>query len=185
MKLHSHPQLKFQTPSSIPFRLVSTAISSCTPTFPSSPTLSVHPSFSAAPPTSRHYLVTHPPSKALPENLISFLYVVEHIAGKMQRSPPVLPHVPCELILELIIAGKDNNEIGSCRYSFLTFFIPLLICIWHLHFHGEVLDIIYEELFYRYHSLPFKPSEKILPVTLTLLFFSFILYILTGLFYER
>ena len=118
-------QLKFQIPSSIPFPLVSTVISSCTPTFPSSPTLSVHPSFSAAPPTSRHHLVTHLPSKALPENLISFLYVVEHIAGEMQISPPVLPHVPCELILELIIAGKDNNEIVSCRYSFLTFFIPL------------------------------------------------------------
>ena len=82
-------------------------------------------------------------------------------------------------------AGKDNNESVSCRYYFLTFFIPLLICTWHLHFHGEILDIIYEELFYGYHSLPFKPSEKILPVTLTLLFFSFVLYILTGLFYEH
>ena len=78
-------------------------------------------------------------------------------------------------------AGKDSTEIVSCRYSFLTFFIPLLICTWYLHFHGEVLDI-YEELFYGYHSLPFKPYEKILLVTLTLLFLSFILYLLTGFF---
>ena len=113
-------QLKFQTPSSIPFPLVSTVISSCTPTFPSSPTLSVYPSFSAAPPTSRHHLVTHPPSKALSANLISFVYIVEHIAEEMQISPPVLPHVPCELIL-LNLLAKTALKLFLVGILFLLF----------------------------------------------------------------
>ena len=113
-------QLKFQTPSSIPFPLVSTVMSSCTPTFSSSPTLSVHPSFSAAPPTARHHPLTHPSSKALPANLISFLYVVEHIAEEMQISPPVLPHVPCELIL-LNLLAKTTMKVFLVGIIFLLF----------------------------------------------------------------
>ena len=41
---------------------------------------------------------------------------------------------------------------------------------------------MYENLLYGYYSLPFKFSGKVLAVTLTLLFFSFILYIPTRIF---
>ena len=41
---------------------------------------------------------------------------------------------------------------------------------------------MYEDLLYDYYSLPFKLSRKALPVTLTILFLSFILYIPTRLF---
>ena len=40
---------------------------------------------------------------------------------------------------------------------------------------------MYEDLLYSFYNLPFKFSGKFLPVTLTLLFFSFILYITTRL----
>ena len=56
-------QLKFQPPSSITSRLLSTVVFLCAPTFPSSPILTALPSFSAPPPTSRHhylYLVPTP-----------------------------------------------------------------------------------------------------------------------------
>ena len=60
------PQLKFQPPSSISLPLLTTLKSPCTPTFPYSPTQIVHPLSPVPPPTSRHHLVPHPPSKALP-----------------------------------------------------------------------------------------------------------------------
>ena len=41
---------------------------------------------------------------------------------------------------------------------------------------------MYEDLLYGYYSLPFKFSGKVLPVTLILLFFSFILYMPTWFF---
>ena len=44
-------------------------------------------------------------------------------------------------------AGKDNNEIVSCRYSFV-------------YFPREVLDIVYEDLLYGFYSLPFKFSGR-------------------------
>ena len=62
--LHSS-QLKFQRPSSIPLPLLSSVTSLFTSTFPSSPTLTAHPSFSAPPATSCHHLVPHLPSKVL------------------------------------------------------------------------------------------------------------------------
>ena len=41
---------------------------------------------------------------------------------------------------------------------------------------------MYEGLLDGYYSLPFNFSEKVLPVTLILLFFSFILYMSTRVF---
>ena len=41
---------------------------------------------------------------------------------------------------------------------------------------------MYEDLLWSYYSLPFKFSGKVLPVTLILLFFSFILYMPTRVF---
>ena len=51
-----------------------------------------------------------------------------------------------------------------------------------MYFPQVVFDIMYENLLQGYYSLPFKFSEKVFPATLTLLFFSFILYIPTRLF---
>ena len=41
---------------------------------------------------------------------------------------------------------------------------------------------MYEDLLYGYYSLPFKFSVNVLPLTLILLFFSFILYMPTRFF---
>ena len=79
-------------------------------------------------------------------------------------------------------SGKDNNKIVSCRYSFITFLYNFEFVLHLLYFRREVFEIIYEDLLYGYYSLPFKFSGKVLPVTFILLFFSFILYIITMLF---
>ena len=78
--------------------------------------------------------------------------------------------------------GKDNNEIAACMYSFLIFFINFEFLLGFLYFPREVFDIVYEDLFYSFYSLPFKFSGKVPPVILILLFFSFILYMPTRLF---
>ena len=78
-------------------------------------------------------------------------------------------------------AGKDNSEIVSCRYSFLTFLYNFEFLLGLLYFPREVFDM-YEDLLYGFYSLPFKYSGKVLPVILILLFFSFILYMPTRLF---
>ena len=67
-------------------------------------------------------------------------------------------------------AGKDNNEIVSCRYSLV-------------YFPREVFAIMYEDLLYGYYSLPFKFSGKVLTATLIFLFFSFISNMSTRLFW--
>ena len=79
-------------------------------------------------------------------------------------------------------AGKGNNKIVSCRYSFITFLYNFEFVLCLLYFRREVFEIVYEDLLYGYYSLPFTFSGKVLPVTLILLFFSLILYILTMLF---
>ena len=75
-------------------------------------------------------------------------------------------------------ASKDNNEIISCRYSFLTFLHNFDFVLGLLNFHKKVFDIMYEDLLYGYYSLQFKFCRKVLPVTLIFL----LLYILIGLF---
>ena len=129
--------------------------------------LTAHPSFSAAPSTSHHHLVTHPPSKVLPATLSSFLCCITHSWRNTNITSCITSRGIWVNTSEC--AGKDNNEIVSWRYSFLTFFIPLLTFTWHLHFPEGVFDIRYEELLYGCHFLPFKPSGKVLPVTLALL----------------
>ena len=79
-------------------------------------------------------------------------------------------------------AGKDNYEIVSCRYYFLTFLYNFAFVLSFLYFPRQVFDTMYENLLYGYYSLPFKFPEPCPSRTLTLLFFSFILYISTSLF---
>ena len=45
-------------------------------------------------------------------------------------------------------AGKDNDEIVSCRYSFLTFLCNFEFLLGLLYFPREVFDVMYEDLLY-------------------------------------
>ena len=92
-EIQQSSQLKFQPPSNIIFPLVSTVIFSYTPTFPSSSILSAHPSFFAAPPTSRHYLVPHPPLKILPAAPSFSLNVEQHITEEIHLLSYLMCHV--------------------------------------------------------------------------------------------
>ena len=79
-------------------------------------------------------------------------------------------------------AGKDHNEIVSSRYSFLTFIYTtlnfyLVFCILLGRFLTLCMKTYYKAIVY--HLIFFW---KVLPVTLILLFFSFILYMHTRLF---
>ena len=156
-------QLKFQPQSSLPFPLLCPVTSPCTPTFPSCPTLTAHPSFSAPPSTSRHHLVPQPPSKVLLATSDCSLYVAQHITEEIQTSRGMWVNTSQ-------FTGKDNNEIVSCRYFFVTFFIQLWICTCFFVFPQGSFDLLYG-----YYSLQFELPGKVLPVTLTLLFLSFIL----------
>ena len=73
-------------------------------------------------------------------------------------------------------AGKNNNDI---RYFFLIFLYKFEFAL-----SFEIFDSMYEDLLYGYYSLSFKFSGKVLPLTLTLLFFSFKLYIRTRLLWS-
>ena len=92
----------------------------------------------------------------------------------MKISPSVARHVACRLI-HLNLLAMVTTELFLV--GILFFFVYTTS---NLYF---VFDIMYEDLLYGYYSLPFKLSVKVLPVTLTLLFFSFILYIPTKLFW--
>ena len=74
--------------------------------------------------------------------------------------------------------GEDNNEIDSCRYSFVTFLYNFEFVLVYLYFPRDFFEIIYEDLLNGCYSLPFELSGKVLQVTLTL-FISFIFYIPT------
>ena len=79
-------------------------------------------------------------------------------------------------------ASKDNNEIISCRYSFLTVLHNFEFVLGLLNFHKKVFDIMYEDLLYGYYSLQFKFCRKVLPVTLIFLFFACYYTYLLGFF---
>ena len=79
-------------------------------------------------------------------------------------------------------ASKDNNEIASFMYSFLTLFYNFQFLLGLFYFPREVFDIMYEDFLYSFYSLISKFSGKVLLVILLLLFFSFILYMPTKLF---
>ena len=97
----------------------------------------------------------------------SSLCVAQHITEEMQTSPPVVPHVAFGLIPRKF-ASKDNNEIISCRYYFLTFLYNFEFVLGFLYLTGKVFDIMHENLSYGNYSLP---SRKLLSLTLTVQFF--------------
>lgn len=78
----------------------------------SSSILTGHPPFSGPLSTSRHYLLSHPPSKVLPATPGSSSYNAQHITEEIQTPPPVVPHVD--------FAGKSSNKIVSGRLLFYT-----------------------------------------------------------------
>ena len=65
----------------------------------------------------------------------------------------------------------ENSYFRNSSPKILTFSYNLEFLLGLLYFAREIFDIMYEGLLYGYYSLPFKFSEKVLPVTLILLFF--------------
>ena len=96
----------------------------------------------------------------------------------MQISSPVVPQVVCGLI-HLNLLAKTTTKLFLVSILFLLFLCNFEFVLGFLYFPREAVDIMYEDLLYGYYSLPFKFSGKVLPVTLTLLSFSFIFYIPT------
>ena len=117
----------------------------------------------------------------LPETPDSSLHVAQHVSEEVQITPPVVPHVVCELI-HLNLFAKTTIKLFLVGILFLLFLYNFEILLGLLYFPREVFDSMYEDLLYGYYSLPFKFSGKVLPVTLILLFFSFILYMPTRFF---
>ena len=106
---------------------------------------------------------------------------MQHVTEEVQISPPVVSHVACGLIhLNLLAKATMNLLLVGILLLLVLYNFKFLLGL--LYFPGEVLDMTYEELLYSYYSLSFKFSGKVLPVTLVLLFFSFILYMPTRLF---
>ena len=94
---------------------------------------------------------------------------------------PIVPHVACKLI-HLNLLAKTTMKLFLVGILFLLFLYNFEILLGLLYFPREVFDSMYEDLLWSYYSLPFKFSGKVLPVTLILLFFSFILYMPTRVF---
>ena len=97
----------------------------------------------------------------------------------MQISP-VVPHLAYGLI-HLNLLAKTRAKLFLVSILFLLFLYNFEFLLGLLYFPRKVFDSIYEDL-YGYYSLLFKFSGKVLPVTLILLFFSFMLYIHTRFF---
>ena len=105
---------------------------------------------------------------------------MQHVTEEVQISP-VVPHVACELI-HLNLLAKTTVKLFLVGILFLLFLYNFEILLGLLYFLREVFDTMYEDLLYGYYSLPFKFFGKVLPVTLILLFFSFILCMPTRFF---
>ena len=100
----------------------------------------------------------------------------------MQISPTAVPHVVCGLI-HLNLLAKTTTKLFLVGILFLLFLCNFEFVLGFLYFPREAVDIMYEDLLYSCYSLPFKFSGKVLPVTLTLLCFSFIFYIPTRFYW--
>ena len=178
---HQSSQLKCQPSSNILLPLLSTITSPCAPTFPSSPTPTTPSLFCALPFASCHHFIPHPPSKVLPATPDFSLHVEQHVTQKVQISSPAVPHVACGLI-HLNLLANTTAKLFLAGILFLLFSYNFEFLLGLLYYPREVFDIEYEDLLYGYYSLSFKISGKVLPVTLILLFFSFILRMPTRLF---
>ena len=117
-------QIQFQPLSTIPLPLLSNVKSPCTPTFPSSPTLTTQSLFSAPPSKSCHHLVPHPPSKILPATPDSSLHVAQDVTEEVHVSHPAVPHVACGLI-DLNLLAKTTTKLFLVGILFLLFYTTL------------------------------------------------------------
>ena len=84
-------------------------------------------------------------------------------------------------LIHLNLLAKTTVELFLVGIIFWIFLFNFEFELRLMHFLREVFDTMYEDLLYGYYNLPLKFSGKVLPVTLTFLFFSFILYIPTRL----
>ena len=98
----------------------------------------------------------------------------------MRISPPVVPHVACGLLIRLNLLAKITTKLFLVVIIFLLFLYKFPFILNFLYFLRDLFDIVYENLLCGYYC--FKFSGKALPVILTLLFFSLILYIPNWLF---
>ena len=141
----------------------------------SSSTPTAYPSFSSPLSKSRYHLAPHPSSKVLSATPGSSFHVAQDTTEDMQTSPPVVTHMTCGLIPLNLLAKTTTKLFLVGGILFLLFLYNFEFVLDFLHFPREVFDIMYEDLLHGYYILPFELSGKVLPVTLTLLFFSFIL----------
>ena len=116
-------------------------------------------------------------SSSIKNTTCSSLHVAQHVTEEVQISRLIVPQVACGLI-HLNLLAKATTKLFLVGILFL----PFLYNFGLLYFPREVFDSMYEDLLYSCYSLPCKFSVKVLPVTLILLFFSFILYIPTRFF---
>ena len=135
-------QIQFQPLSTIPLPLLSNVTSPCTPTFPSSPTLTTQSLFSAPPSKSCHHLVPHPPSKILPATPDSSLHVAQDVTEEVQISPAV-HHIACGLMYLNLLAKTTTKLLLVC-IPFLLFSYKLEFLLGLLYFPWEVYDVMYE-----------------------------------------
>ena len=141
-------------------------------TLPSSRTPTAHPSFSS-PSTSCHHPAPHPPSDVLPATPGSyFICCTTHI----WRNTNTSCLTSCGMWVN---TTGHNNEIVSCCYFFVTFYIILKLHLAFCIFLGDFLALCLKTDMIVYHS---NFSGKGLPVTLTLLCYSVILCIPARLF---
>ena len=137
-------QIQFQPLSTIPLPLLSNVKSPCTPTFPSSPTLTTQSLFSAPPSKSCHHLVPHPPSKILPATPDSSLHVAQDVTEEVQISPAV-HHIACGLMYLNLLAKTTTKLLLVC-IPFLLFLYKFEFLLGLLYFPREVYDIMYEDI---------------------------------------
>ena len=108
-----------QSQSSLPLPFLSSATSPCTPTFPSCPTPTAHPSFSAPPATSCHHLVPNYSSKVLPATPGSSLYVGQY--NSKNTITTCRTHVACGGLITVELLAKATTElflVGIFNYFF-------------------------------------------------------------------
>ena len=119
--------------------------------------------------------------KSITCNSRFFLYFAQHMTEEIQTSPSVVPHAACGLI-PLNLLAKTTTKLLLEGNLFLYTTLSLYLFLFFFVFSQGFIDIMCEDLLHGHYSLPFGLSGKVLPVTLTLLFFSFILYVPTRLF---
>ena len=100
----------------------------------------------------------------------------------MQIAPPVLAHVDSGLI-HLSLLTKTTTKLFLIVILSLRFLYNFEFVLAFSYFPREFFDIMHRDVLYGYYNLPFEFSGKILSVNLNLLFFSFILYIPTRLYW--